>query len=895
MASGNRMQHLGCLIFAALVSLVAPRAMATETASLHVQPLRELGVQIKLAVDRADNGHPPTAAEVSNFDRALARLRGASTTSAIPLQRKYQTIALLFGKLKYDIAHASRFAAHAQNQSRAHVDIETIRKSHGDSCKAAFGLSEALPVQLALAAAGHPGSNAWFQFEPPVSGHYRFKTDSSGPDPAIEVFRGDCGAAAVSVAANDDSFGLDASASAQAPDRSPMLVHLANSGSAGSVVLSVNDASGTISGTITDADTGQPLQSARVGVYDGDGSYIGNSGYTDQFGNYDVSVPPGTYYVGASADHHVLKLYPDIECAYNAYIYNLQGCPLSMATAVAVANAATVVNIDIALGSGKSISGTVRDNDNQPVPNAYLTLYDSTGDTFTNVYSDDFGRYVFTTLPADDYKIGATANGFGSQLYNHVVCSGPLQSQCDTSLAEAIRVSNANVANVNFNLPVLATIQGIVTGPNFQPSGYFNNQVVVLDEFGSLVAQTAVASDGHYKAGPLAAGTYYVYVDAEEYFSQIFNGIDCPQDCISGLTSATPLVIAQTGQVGVADFHLTPLPQVHGHIQDAASGLPIANVTVKASVAPPSHFNQASATTTDANGNYTLTGTPAGKYYLWAQSDEYIDQVYSGIACEEISSNYNYPICDVTGAQLLTISPGQVPSTYDFSLHASSAISGNAMTRAESGSDLPAQVDVSVYNGAGIVVAGSQTDALGNFVVSDLAPGAYYVVAAGNYNGSFMTQLWQMIDCPSYCAPTTGTPVVVGQATTTTGIDFLLTRHDAIVGRITDASGSPLSGVLIDLFDAPSHQYRSTVASNSQGYYAAVSYTDSSYFIATESDGNYVDQVYSGISCPLGSAFFGLCPLTNATPVGLSDTNTQPRIVNFVLQRPDAIFSNGFE
>jgi hypothetical protein len=82
---------------------------------------------------------------------------------------------------------------------------------------------------------------------------------------------------------------------------------------------------------------------------------------------------------------------------------------------------------------------------------------------------------------------------------------------------------------------------------------------------------------------------------------------------------------------------------------------------------------------------------------------------------------------------------------------------------------------------------------------------------------------------------------------------------------------------------------------DAQGYYSAPGNIANSYFAATEAGPGYVDQVYAGIACPLGPAYYGLCSLTNATPLVLSGGNTQPQIANFILQSNDPIFSNGFE
>jgi hypothetical protein len=882
------------VVFVFAMSALTCNAFAVDSRETPTQRLQELGVQIKLASNNTDIGRPPTMTDVANFEQTLSALgEAAPAVPGSPFQRKLQAVSLLFAKLKYQTTHPQPAPART-GMSRAQVDIEVVSGKHGGTCESALGISESLPVKTKLAQTGNAGSQAWFHFEVPATGHFRFKTDSMGADPAIEVSHGGCSAGMVAMAANDDNLGLDAAVSVAATQHAALIVHLINLGEAGAVELGVQSVNGTISGKITDAATALPLNGAQVEVYNIYGGYMGADN-ADQGGNYSLSVSPGTYYVRAAQNLYVAELYPNAECSYNSYYYNLSSCPIAQAQTISVDDAATVSNINLALSTGRRISGVVHDSQNQTVSSASIYLYDGTGVQLGGTSADNFGRYSFTTVPSGTYKLAAQANGYGSQMWNAVACGGPLQTQCDLSQASSLNVSAQDVGGVGFNLPLLATIQGNLSGPGLLPLSY-NNNVYVLDTLGNLAAQTYADSSGHYRAGPLPLGNYYAYAIVAGYFPQIFDAIDCPLDCYSSISAATAIAITQVGQVGVADFQLTPLPAVHGHVQDAVSGLPLANVTIATSVNPPAAFNTVSSATTNSNGDYTLNNTPAGKYYLWAQSNDHIDQVYPGIACEGLPNYYQqYAPCDVTGATLLTISPGQTPPNFDFVLQASSGISGNAKIRAGPGSDLPASVQINVYNGAGIVVGTANTDSLGNYLVTDLPAGTYFVSAGAYYYNQYVTQVWQQIDCPNNCAATAGTAVVVGQNTVVPGIDFDLARRDAIVGRVTNNLAAPVGGVLIDLFDAVSHNYVATAATDAQGFYAASGNIGYAYYVATEVGSGYVDQVYSGIVCPLGPAYFGLCPFTSATAVGLPYGNSQPHIVNFVLQSNDPIFRSDFE
>jgi hypothetical protein len=202
---------------------------------------------------------------------------------------------------------------------------------------------------------------------------------------------------------------------------------------------------------------------------------------------------------------------------------------------------------------------------------------------------------------------------------------------------------------------------------------------------------------------------------------------------------------------------------------------------------------------------------------------------------------------------------------------------------------------VNVYDTNGTEVAQAQTDTLGNYLVRDLPSGTYFAYAQGDYSTQYIPQIWQQMDCLSTCDPTTGTPIPVTANTAVGGIDFQLSRLDAIVGRVTNALGDPIGGTVVDLFDSTNGNYVGSGVADVQGYYVAQAFLDNSYYVATEGGNSYVDQLYSGVSCPLGPAYYGLCPFNSATSVTLSSFDTQPHIVDFVLQSNDPIFANGFE
>jgi len=389
-------------------------------------------------------------------------------------------------------------------------------------------------------------------------------------------------------------------------------------------------------------------------------------------------------------------------------------------------------------------------------------------------------------------------------------------------------------------------------------------------------------------AGPLPAGTFYVATRADGYFPQIYAGIDCPADCAALIGSATPIVISGPQETKNTAFALHPLPTVHGHVQDALTSAPLANVTVVATqFAPVGTYT----TITNPSGDYSLDGVDPGTYYVVAESEDHIDQIYPSIACEFPPSD-----CNLAGAGLLTIALGQIPPAFDFSLNPSSRLSGHANLRTSLPADLPAVVSIEIVDSGNNYIGSATTDIGGNYLINDLVPGTYYADATDYFPGRYTPQIWQSLDCASICLPVTGTAIVVGSNSEVTGIDFTLLRHDVIVGRITDSVGNAVPGAKVDLFLASNGTYVASGAADSDGYYTAPGYVGDGFLLATDAGAGYINQVHDGIICAYPtSAHAGSCSLQGATTIGLTAESTQSPIVNFVLSSSDPLFKNGFE
>lgn len=869
----------GGLLLLVLAMGSGPLASGAES-DASMSSLRSIGVEIKAAYDRSLDGESTPLDAIERFDRILVK-NDANAESSPSAHQKRAAIGHLLDALR--IQANKPVTTKRAPVSRASLDMETVLRNHGDRCPTALGVSAQLPVRLTLA----QSASAWFRFEPKKAGPVRFSTQSSGADPAIEIYRS---CVATAAAANDDDFGLDASAALDT-ERAPLFVRLTNTGRGGAIVLTVAEDLGTITGKLSDAKTGAPLAGATAQIFNSFEGYEGSVN-TDANGAYSMYVSVGSHYVRGSEAHHVSLLYPNAVCQFQNYSFNLDLCDVAHALAVTVAGGATASGIDIALGQGQRLSGRIKDTLGHDLSGGLHLYRASDNYPITQASTDEFGRFSFNYLPVGNYKLSAQSDAYGSQMFDHVTCSGPFFVQCDLAQAAAIALSNGDITGIDFELPPLSVIHGTLSGSAFDP-GYCCNQVTVYDSSGSQV-QYVYAFQGTYTTSPLANGTYYVVARNPGSFSQLYDGMQCPDiDCQSVFASGTPIQIAHTGTSVEADFVLSPLPSITGRVTDLQSGLPLANVTVQISPNPPATFTWTTQGVTDTNGNYTIADAPAGSYYLWAQSLDHIDRVYPTIDCELTTTSLP-TTCDVTGAVRVTIASGQAIPAFDFALRPASIISGMETVDAGVPTHLPAFTAISIYDASGTPLAAVNPDATGHYIVGDLPRGTYYALAGNGFGDDYVNQIWNAMNC-SVCVPTTGTAIAVGDSAIVTGIDFRLIDRNAIVGRVVDKDGMPATGLIIDLFSAANSTIVESATTDADGFFLVDGTIGNSYFVATDAEGAYFDQIYDGISCPLGPAFFGLCSFTGATPIALTAGTSQPHIANFVLKSTDPLFKNGFD
>ena len=249
--------------------------------------------------------------------------------------------------------------------------------------------------------------------------------------------------------------------------------------------------------------------------------------------------------------------------------------------------------------------------------------------------------------------------------------------------------------------------------------------------------------------------------------NELFDDIPCD---ICDVTLGTPIVISGAIPVTDIDFPLDLGGSVSGKVTDAASGDPLASVSVRVTDADGSF--RASGFS-DADGNYTsrFSGLPTGNYFANTRNAPgYFDELYDDLPC-------NFGDCDPTTGTQILVNLGVETGDIDFELDKGGAITGTVTSTAD-GSPL-FFTRVEIWDDTGNFITSDSTNSSGQYISGGgLEAGIYYATTLASFGQAFINELYDDNPCPggapAGCDPTTGDPIGVFAGILTTNIDFAL-------------------------------------------------------------------------------------------------------------------------
>jgi hypothetical protein len=318
----------------------------------------------------------------------------------------------------------------------------------------------------------------------------------------------------------------------------------------------------------------------------------GSSIYTDIVGffptDYDMVLPAGTYTVKTTVATATSGLY---EGTFIEYTYP---SPIQVSQDI-------TLDLNITLPSFFTVSGSISGMNKIPGSDSSFQLsLISTDNTIIGYCTVTNGSYN-TSLPAGDYAVGITASG--------VSLGG---------LFEDLGIFNIGTLHIdgdttrNFTIPDLATLSGVASFPGILPGEvtFTATDTSLASDF-SLISRTTIL--------PISSGftgAYQMLLAKDRIYSV---SVSYPLSDGNILFPSTASAV-ELKEDSTYNLILPALPeevQISGKVVDK-TGTELADVTVAATSvslteAPDAGF--AATSTTDSNGNYSIT-VPSGKYQL---------------------------------------------------------------------------------------------------------------------------------------------------------------------------------------------------------------------------------------------------------------------------------------
>jgi hypothetical protein len=141
-----------------------------------------------------------------------------------------------------------------------------------------------------------------------------------------------------------------------------------------------------------------------------------------------------------------------------------------------------------------------------PIPNATVKLFDSTGMPYKHTLTNDSGAFTLSDIPAGTYSLAAVADGYR------------LSNAAGVTLTNGTTI-NADLVCVPDTTLVLGAIAGILTvnDPQGVPTPLGNAKITLQNAAGETVAVTYTANDGEFAFYDLADGSYALLSSADGY------------------------------------------------------------------------------------------------------------------------------------------------------------------------------------------------------------------------------------------------------------------------------------------------------------------------------------------------------------------------------------------
>jgi hypothetical protein len=572
---------------------------------------------------------------------------------------------------------------------------------------------------------------------------------------------------------------------------------------------------GSISGRITRDSDGVGVSDIGVRAYNSDHSV---SAMSDSSGYYRIdNVPVGEYLVSTVVD--TLLFTGNTTYAIKYYI---NATTISSATKVPVSLGAETKNINIGIFKGGAISGAICCDSKYPTSSFFDTvdIYDSNWNRILGIshasqypHPECINYNTPGFLLPGSYYVGVHSTDSTycfSKYYNNAT---------NQSAATSVQVTSGAVTpNINLDLSKYGTISGKITRDS-DGTGIPGIMVQIISSSNwSVLGSTSTDASGNYSLRIWPSAYYVRTSNSLGYSDEYYNNANS-QD---GALAVTVLSNMETPNI---NFGLALAENIYGRVIRDSDGAAVAGATIQAYNAS---WIPVTSTTTDSSGSYSIA-LIEGNYYLHVSATGFIDEYYNNAFSQNAAASITVP----------------QSASINFSLSAGyGSISGRVLRDIDY---YPiSYISVAAFNRNGEFVKTSETDPAGNYRVTGLAPGTYYIRAGVNAISKYYNNAASI-------RTASGITVAIGE---TPNINFVLSVGilNGSVKRESDGAGIP--GVVVQAvnsLDSNDNNIPYTVTTDYQGWYGFDKIARGKYYVSTSNAFGYIDKYYNNADQPSAS------------------------------------------